>query len=174
MAKTEEIQASVKSVKNALKDLGVSNKTKFGFTAHFVLDTLYGGLQEIGINHDQQVELEEELEEHENLGNKCGAKVTEIVTRVNELLELVDKEDSDRVIDEIDDICGEINNVGRQVSNVRGNIDEAIGKFSRFWGNSNPASNFMRSRDEIYDETEEDLTDVRDELTKLKSELSSK
>ena len=174
MANTEEIQASVKGVKVALKALGVSNATRTGFAANFVLDTLYGGLQEIGINNKQAVELEEELEEHETLGNKCGAKITEIVTRANELLDLVDKEDSDRVIDEIDSICGEINNAGRQVSGIRDNISESISKFSRFWGNSNPASNFMRNRDEKYDEAEEDLINVRDELTKLKAELSSK
>ena len=78
------------------------------------------------------------------------------------------------MIDEIDSICGEINNAGRQVSGIRDNISESISKFSRFWGNSNPASNFMRNRDEKYDEAEEDLINVRDELTKLKAELSSK
>ena len=58
MANTEEIQASVKSVKGALKALGVSNTTRTGFAANFVLDTLYGGLQDIGINNKQAVELE--------------------------------------------------------------------------------------------------------------------
>ena len=174
MANTEEIQASVKGIKGALKDLGVSNKSKVGFATNFVLDTLYGGLKEIGISHEQEMVLEEELEEHETLGNKCGAKVTEIIVRVNELLELVEKEENDRVIDEIDSICGEINNAGRQVSNLRGNIDESISKFSRFWGSDNPASNLMRNRDETYDDVEVDLVDVRDRLTKLKTDLSDK
>ena len=171
MAKTEEIQASVKSVKGALKDLGVNNKTKVGFATHFVLDTLYGGLKEIGISHHQEVELEEELDEHETLGNKCGAKIADIIVRVNELLDLVEKEESDRVIDQIDDICGDINNAGRQVSNLRGNIEESISKFSRFWGSDNPASNLMRNRDEAYDDIEVDLVDVRDKMTKLKNAL---
>lgn len=172
MAKTEGVQASVISAKEAISALEARNESRTNFEANSALYEIYAALKQAGIDDRQSVKLEERLEEHEILGNECSADIAGIVSSANEILELVDKEGGAHAASAVDDICDDINSALQQVFSTRDKLTESISEFDRFWVSANAASRTLRCRDDEFDEATADLITVRNKMIKLKRALS--
>ena len=172
MARTRDVQTSVISAKEAISALEARNESRTNFETNSALYEIYAALKQAGINDRQSFALEKGFEEHEALGRKCSTEIADIILRVNELIEIVDKEGVDQATSAIDNICDNIDGAIQQVFDTRDKLNESISAFDRFWVNANAASRTLRYRDDEFDEATADLIDARNKMIKLKRTLS--